>query len=846
MGKQKVATLMSEDDVRTKIVYEWLKDCGFTQNEINLEYSINIRIGRNVRTIHSRADILVRDSKGHNLLIIEVKKSDHTLDQSDKKQALSYGRALADGEIAPFTILTNGSQTQIFDTITGKELNGKTIDINHPYIKAGFKVSGDVIGAYSEALNYLISISSDNLMEFCRGQVEERMKLLKSNDIMSGKKYIPQLYIERKNTKIDLNEKLFNKEVINDLLLIVGPPQHGKTSFLCHSVDEFLEQNIPCLFFPAISLKKGLLYAIQEDFSWSFAQNLSTSQIARRLNKILDNFDGNLLIFVDGWNEMISDALFINDECQKLCNGKIKVILSTTSPSLNRLLIDEADNPCFIADKINVNSSQIRSLSNKPLKNTKNIGLVQIGKFDYEELQIASKTYGEHFNVTFHDDSNLPKDPFYLRLASEQFTNSIVPAFSTRSDLIKESLRRKGRRANINDFELFTGLNQIANVVFNNDSPFQISMIPACFSDSRKLSQWLECAILLETNDNHMPEIDFYYTHDKDYSIAILNRDWPQILKVEAKDEDIWHELSLANATEAGKSALTWFLSCPDYFESLEVIFNNRYFNFEINGSILQILSESILNQVNLNQNLTFNWLDKHLQIFIDIEGKNSNIENSQIPILIYSLIQSIDQENEYEKYKLWMKCLLKYDDSIQKIGIEESYVHQVYGEDIRGYYNYDESLLDVTLFTELVHDKDVVIASNAALFLAYTSPDDFMENFKYYINELVILKHNYKDILQDACERLSHDLSDMIYGDHYCKGIYYHCEVGDIEMKEEYIKLKPLLIPIIKTYLHTKVGDELLELLENLRYKADIHESLEESLEDIFFEDPNQLKFDL
>lgn len=155
--------LLSEDDIRTKVVYQWLKDCGFSTADIWIEYSINIRIGKGIKTINSRADVLVKSTNGLNLLIVEVKRPDHPLDEQDKKQALSYARSLAEGGIAPFTILTNGNNVIIYDSVTGYEISGETVPVNHPYVKNGFCVSGDSLSAKAEALEYLISISPEIL-----------------------------------------------------------------------------------------------------------------------------------------------------------------------------------------------------------------------------------------------------------------------------------------------------------------------------------------------------------------------------------------------------------------------------------------------------------------------------------------------------------------------------------------------------------------------------------------------------------------------------------------------------------------------------------------------------------
>ncbi len=74
---------LSEDDIRTKIVYQWLKGCGLNDTDIFIEYSINIRLGKGIKTIHSRTDMLVKNSQGMNLLIVEVKRPTTKIDYKD-------------------------------------------------------------------------------------------------------------------------------------------------------------------------------------------------------------------------------------------------------------------------------------------------------------------------------------------------------------------------------------------------------------------------------------------------------------------------------------------------------------------------------------------------------------------------------------------------------------------------------------------------------------------------------------------------------------------------------------------------------------------------------------------
>ncbi|MGJ1198214.1 type I restriction enzyme HsdR N-terminal domain-containing protein [Sphingobacterium spiritivorum] len=831
--------LFSEDDVRTKVVYEWLKDCSIEPSEIHVEFSINIRLGRSVRSMHSRTDILVRNSKGDNLLIIEVKKTSHNLHPDDRLQAISYARALAKGGIAPFTILTNGTDTLIFDSITEEEISGNVVPSTHRYVTNQFKVTGDVISAYSEALNYLVSVSEDNLLEFCKGQAEFRMSLLKSDDLYSGKKYIPQTYVDRLGPKKELDGKLFLDEKPWDILLVTGPPQHGKTSFVCNLIDTYQSKNIPSLFYPAISLKEGLLNSLVDDFHWSFNSNFSIVQIAQRLNLILEKSNQHLVIVIDGWNEMFDTPFRLNEECRRLNSGRIKVLISSTSSSLERMLYDGAGNPEFVGSTVKLTREQIRKLCSEPLQSTKGLGVIQIGKFNSEEITEAKSKYEKAFNVRFEEGGNLPKDPYYLRLASEQYANGTVPAFANRSSLIHKSLLLKGNRSRIEELELQRGLVVLAEVLYKYDSPIKITSLPESFNSSN-LGSWCEAAILQEMKNETFTEVDFYYSHDRDYSVAILYKEWHNLFQESTDDSRIIKELYATIKTEVGRSALQWFLSCPDYFRHLKVVFS--VLSKDSNRDLLSLTKQPILNQVKLNNNLDFEWLEIYLTEFIGID-EGQQMEESEISELIYAYIESIDRIKNKTSFEFWISVLLKYDTSLEDLGAEECYISQVFNGEIEGYEDYEGSVLDIDLFERLLLHNDDEVASKSALYLAYASPYSFMENFKEYRKRIFNNSNDYTYILESACDRVMYSLGNTYYGYSMCKGLYYYLEKGDEEAKHEYLKLKPLVIPIISTYKNSKVGQDILDLLNNLRIKADIEDELND---DIDFEDPDQLKLDL
>ncbi|MEY3498585.1 MAG: hypothetical protein RL308_254 [Bacteroidota bacterium] len=829
--------LLSEDDVRTKVVYEWLKDCSIEPNEISIEFTIKLKLGHGVRTIYSRSDILVRNSKGDNLLIIEVKKPNHQLHQDDKSQAISYARALAEGGIAPFTVLTNGTDTLIFDSVSGEELSGNSVQASHKYVKNQFKVTGDALSAYSEALNYLVSVSDDNLLEFCKGQTQYRMSLLKSDDLFSGKKYIPQTYVDRIGPKKELDDKLFLNESTWDVLLVTGPPQHGKTSFVCNVIDTYQSRNIPCLFYPAISLKEGLLNALIDDFQWAFNSNFSIVQMAQRLNSILERSNLHLVIVIDGWNEMFDTPLRLNEECRRLNSGRIKVVISSTSASLERMLYDGAGNFEFIGSAVKLKREQIRKLCSEPLQNTKDLGVLQIGKFNSEELAEAKLKYEKAFHVQFEEGGNLPNEPYYLRLASEQYANCTIPAFANRSSLIHNSLIAKGRRSNIVELELLRGLIALSEVLFSRDTPIELVSMPVMFN-STSLTFWCESAILQELKNDISTKIDFYYSHDRDYSVAILYRKWHELFQNSTPIKEITNELLQTTSTEVGRSALQWFLSCPDYIDHLRIVFSAL--SKVSNENLLKIVIQSILSQVKLNNKIEFVWLEKYLSELISIE-KNQGIEESKVVQLIYAYIISIDRVKDKTHFEFWISILLKYDNSIDDLGIDDSFMSQIYGE-IEGFDGYLSSALDIDLFEMLLLHHDEEVATKAALYLAYASPKEFLESYANYSEKIFDVRGDGKIILKLACDKVANYLGDIYYG-YMCPGVLDGAEEGDDYLREDYYRLKPLLVPIIGTYSFTSIGEYLMNLLNNLRIKASINEEIDE---ETHFDDPDQLKFDL
>ncbi|MDB5122394.1 MAG: hypothetical protein JWP94_523 [Mucilaginibacter sp.] len=846
-------TELSEDDIRTKVLYNWLKDCGLTDNDICIEYTIPLRIGRGRKTWSSRTDILVKNVNGENLLIIEVKKAAHVLTDDDKWQAISYARSLASGGIAPFTILSNGLDSRIYDTVTAEMLTDGHVRLDHPYVVNGFRVTGNGIAASAEALEYLIGLSADNLLVFCRGQVNHYMALLKGEEIDSGRKYIPQLYVARERARTLLEQKLFGEKP-EEVVLVVGPPQHGKTCFICASVDHYLKKNIPCLIYPAVGLRGSLLNAIAEDFGWAGLGSFTHAQIIQRLYKVLNRCGQQLILFIDGWNEMLADAVAINSECARLQEKKIQVVISTTSTSVPRLLKDSADNLEYIARKTKLNDNYISRLAKEPLVQDQGSSLVQIGKFTFDELRQAKKTYERAFNVKFLTRSNLPADPFYLRLAAESFQNGQVPDFATRTNLIHDSLVRKAKRRNIDEQSLFAGLGRLMRQIFEKDAPISCTDLPPAISTGENLDRWLESALLIQTeNQQRLPVYDFYYTHDRDYCFALYRNWFTGLTQYDAPKRSL--EINQTIRTEAGRSALRWYLSCPEYVDEIPALYDIVHEGRHTNKQLQQIIADALFNQFRFHGNKDFQWLEKHILILL---SKNSNEDfPDELPELVFYYLQSINKEANPEDYKFWLRILMKSDHGIDNGGYPNSYLYRLseeaYSFSRTGYE--DDTTLDVALLRTLIADEDSEVGRRVSICLAGATPNQFLLEIPEYATQFVLSgRTDTYDVIENACVYIL-DVAEGRDMSGFCGDVSRYrgedLEPGEIdeEAYKEYLEKRSLWVKVLKCIKFPEpMIKRIKRVLEELRSASGIDVALEqkEVLENETFFDPNQLKLDL
>jgi hypothetical protein len=825
--------LSSEEEIRSKIVIPWLLNHGFSSNDVSVEKSFDIKLGRGIYRILSastleskettsskvRADLLVRSNDGRNLLIIEVKAPTQPLDNEAKTQALSYARLQIEGGIVPFTILTNGHETKIFDSVTGELINGAAIPINHPYVKNNFRVTCSDIALQSEALKALISLSPETLLYFCKNQVEYRMRFLRGDDIFSGKKYIPSLYVERKVAQEQLQKKF---DELERLVLLVGLPQQGKTCLMCHLAETTLSKNLPCLFYPAIGLQHGLLEAICEDFEWALGDSSSAYHITRRLSNILNTKQQKLIIFIDGWNEVDkATALVISEACHRLNSENIIIVLSATHTALPRLLFDSAGNPTYVKDTLSLRLRDIDDLTIDPRKFDERKAIVSLAEYNEDEAKDAFEKYKKIYSVTAPANMDAPKNPFLLRIAMENYAGKVLPPVLDEPELIRKSLFSKAVRAGFEPDKLISILSKLGNLIVLHGVPLRLDTLeqalgiqafeslPHCLFDS---------AILAKVHDsNNVAAVDLYYGRERDFAISYLARSWPEKLLGDTQTRE---EILFTGQAREALDALGWFLSIP---ENLKQLKNAVEALPKVPQPIIKQTVLSALNRNRANRVLFTDseWIDRVISWVVK-ERNYSVREIAAQLITTHSEVVDWWWDGVPEKAMGWLIALLEGDEGnneSDEVGeftlelLQELHWNLVSESDDIEYRG--ESVISEFLF-ELLDHVSGIIRTRSAEALGHICPRPLLRFISERINAKVFTEEESK-LFESGALIATGKLQEEYYG-YMCPGSLGSLKDSPDLLREEFNLMRKICGPVIIHYHPSDCSRTLLDILLDLK----------------------------
>lgn len=113
--------VQTEEDVKIQHLLPFLERHGYSASQCSFELAVDVQEGRRTKKIF--ADVVVYADKGKKtpLLLCETKAPSEPLNKYVRDQAVSYARLLP--KIAPICIITNGDQTQVYQTLSKSRMD---------------------------------------------------------------------------------------------------------------------------------------------------------------------------------------------------------------------------------------------------------------------------------------------------------------------------------------------------------------------------------------------------------------------------------------------------------------------------------------------------------------------------------------------------------------------------------------------------------------------------------------------------------------------------------------------------------------------------------------------------
>ncbi|MBZ4033904.1 type I restriction enzyme HsdR N-terminal domain-containing protein [Flavobacterium sp. 17A] len=550
---------MNEEEIRGKLLLPFLKDLGFDDTEISIEKSFTIRLGKTEKTIRGRSDILCKRF-GKNLFIIELKKDSISITEQDIAQGISYARLLS-GNIAPFTIISNGRSTKIFDSISRVELTGKKISEQSAFWRNDCTLSAsEDLNIRYLALKNFISFSDENLRQFCLNQVTGRMGTIIGEFNDPSVKYSKELHHKR----LKLQDEFMNfLKTDKSVFGIAGPAGVGKTSTICSLALQNVESDF-VFFFNGSLMRTSPLELMSQDLNGVFSNKVESGTVLKKLDEIGSYLKKNVIIFIDAIDESVDPNLNLELSDLALTIRQFKNIKLCISCKSNiwKSFLFQGDTPTHLYEELKKSHIPNPLLDNCP-------GFF-LEDFDQTEIDEILPAYQKAFDFRGEisvELQNTLKNGFFLRIFSEVYSGRQIPSIINDKDLIQKYLKQSIEKTSLENRLAMGILGQIGKILVNykfsfleehQDEGVDVEKLydELNFNFSENLPEELFSRnILLKSNNNATSNVTFYYSKIRDYIICYHSYRLDKL-----DNEEFYNVLNEIYQNYIGQSAIKFYI----------------------------------------------------------------------------------------------------------------------------------------------------------------------------------------------------------------------------------------------------------------------------------------------
>jgi hypothetical protein len=345
-----MTSLRNEEDTKIKLVERYLRELGFSDDELSFEVGFTIQLGRLKHQVGAssgsrkkskkepavasgRADIIVKRGS-QPALVIEVKDTSATLSDADRDQVVSYARL--HHPIVPVAAVSNGTEWRFFDPVSRSPIGLDTL-----VAATGRTIPADTALQHEALVNFL-GYSQENVRWFCDAVVHDTAGLYEASPPDELPLYVPSLYVEP--TGLAGEWAAFLAAVERRVFLVTGQSGAGKSAWIVHRALATADAGVACLFYRAKDIADGFVSRLAADLAWALSPNLTPEAAARRFSDLLKG--NQLLVFVDsadeGSLELARDAL---DEVLQRFPPSVRLVVACKTSRVEDLARDVDDLP---------------------------------------------------------------------------------------------------------------------------------------------------------------------------------------------------------------------------------------------------------------------------------------------------------------------------------------------------------------------------------------------------------------------------------------------------------------------------------------------------------------------
>ncbi|UVL91807.1 type I restriction enzyme HsdR N-terminal domain-containing protein [Pseudomonas sichuanensis] len=327
MSIKKLTTEPTEADFEARIrvaishAFPWL-----APGAIKHQTKFSVRLGRKSVDVESRpnearADIILY-SDTRPLAVLELKRNGVALSTADEEQGLCYAKLMS--PFAPLTVISNGDETRVLNTLTGVAWAPDTTDektLANLFSNVGKIATSQVTEAVTTLLGGDSKAWVSALNAVTREQLAELTGDLADAQLPFGREFL----ISRQATDecLDLLKKGHR------LVVLSGAPLSGKSNVLREICQKVETEYAMAVLFVEADHGGGIIQRIADALDKSLDWSISRDETRRWLRKRSESPGANLVVLVD--NVPSGDHVLrkeIEDLTSNYFGARVQVVLA--------------------------------------------------------------------------------------------------------------------------------------------------------------------------------------------------------------------------------------------------------------------------------------------------------------------------------------------------------------------------------------------------------------------------------------------------------------------------------------------------------------------------------------